>query len=87
MIKTYHDRIVCRRLGDDMKTDKGVVRPSSRKEKPLLVEVIASGVSDVKTGHKYCISRYSGVEVEFEGELLVVITPKDILFEIAEEEK
>jgi len=84
MLEAYGNKIVCMRIGDETKTSKGVVRPSSKKEKPLEVEVVDSAVDGISIGDKLCIARYSGTEVFFDDKELVVVTPEDILFKIKE---
>jgi chaperonin GroES len=85
MIRPFGDRIVTKRIGSETVGKNGVIKPSGKKEKPLLVEIVCSGVTGVEEGKRFYISRYSGVEIELDGEDLLVITPEDILFEYEEE--
>jgi chaperonin GroES len=84
------DRVVVKRLEAEEKTAGGIVLPDSAKEKPQKGEVLAVGpgklldngkraVPEVKPGDIVLFGKYSGNEVELEGDELVIIRMDDIL--------
>jgi len=75
----YGDRILCKRIGSSRETQAGVIKTSASKEKPLHVEVVSSGVTDIVVGDILLIARYSGMEVEIEGDTLIIIDTNDVL--------
>jgi chaperonin GroES len=84
------DRVVIRRLEAEEKTAGGIVLPDTAKEKPQKGEVLAVGPGklldngkrapvEVKPGDTVLFGKYSGNEVELEGDELVIIRMDDIL--------
>ena len=84
------DRVVIKRLEAEEKTAGGIVLPDSAKEKPQKGEVLAVGPGkildngkrapvEVKPGDIVLFGKYSGNEVELEGDELVIIRMEDIL--------
>ncbi len=66
------------------KTVGGIIIPDTAKEKPQIAEVIAVGTDDdlqkiVKVGDKILFGKYSGTEIELEGEKLLILSKDDIL--------
>lgn len=66
------------------KTIGGIIIPDTAKEKPQIAEVIAVGTDEdlqkiVKVGDKVLFGKYSGTEVEIEGEKLLILSKDDIL--------
>ena len=67
----------------------GIVLPGQDKEKPAQGEVVAAGPGgvvdgkevkmQVKEGDKVVYSKYSGTEVELEGEKYLIVKQSDIL--------
>ena len=82
MIMAYGGNIIAKRIGENNKNSSGVIKTSSNKEKPLKVEVIDSKVVDIEKGNAYLIARYSGMEIEHEGEEFVIISKDDIIAEV-----
>lgn len=89
-IRPLGDRILVRRLTEDEKTAGGIIIPDTAKEKPQEGEVIAVGngkVLDdgkvhpvgVKAGDKILFSKYSGTEVNIDGEEWLVVREDDVL--------
>lgn len=89
-IRPLHDRVVVRRLPEELKTAGGIVIPDSAAEKPMQGEVIAIGggkVLDngdvralaVKVGDTVLFGKYSGTEVKIGGQELVVMREDDIM--------
>ena len=84
------DRVVIKRLEADEKTAGGIVLPDTAKEKPQKGEVLAVGPGklldngkrapvEVKPGDIVLFGKYSGNEVELEGDELVIVRMDDIL--------
>jgi len=88
--KPLHDRILLRRLESDAKTAGGIIIPDTAKEKPAQAEVIAIGTGArdeagkliplaVKEGDLVLFSKWSGTEVQIDGEELLVVKESDIM--------
>ena len=83
------DRVVLKQLLAEQTTKSGIVLPGQAKEKPSQGEVVAvgpGGVIDgkevkmqVKEKDKVIYSKYSGTEVEIDGETYLVVKQNDIL--------
>ena len=83
------DKVVIKQLEAEEKTKSGIVLPSQSKGKPQMAVVIAAGPGGmvdgnkvemaVKAGDKIIYSKYSGTEVECDGEKLLVVRQNDIL--------
>lgn len=89
-IRPLHDRVVVRRLEEELKTAGGIVIPDSAKEKPMRGEVIAVGTGKpldsgdvralaVKVGDEVLFGKYSGTEIKINGQELVVMREDDIM--------
>lgn len=89
-IKPLDDRLVI--LPDDPEevTSGGIVLPDSAREKPQRGKVVASGPGKLldsgnrgemsaRKGDVVFYGKYSGTEVEFNGETYVIIRENDIL--------
>ena len=83
------DKVVIKQLEAEEKTNSGIVLPSQSKEKPQMAVVVAAGPGGmvdgnkvemvVKEGDKIIYSKYSGTEVECDGEKRLVVRQNDIL--------
>jgi chaperonin GroES len=85
------DRILIRRTEEDEQTTSGgIIIPDTAKEKPQEGEVIAAGQGrlldngdrqpiDVAVGDKILFGKYSGTEVTYENEELLILREDDIL--------
>lgn len=89
-IRPLHDRVVVRRLEDERTSAGGIVIPDSAAEKPMRGEVVAIGagkvldngdtrVLAVKVGDVVLFGKYSGTEVKFNNQELVVMREDDIM--------
>ena len=89
-IRPLQDRIIVKRIDEEEKTKGGIIIPDSAKEKPQEGKVIAVGKGkvgddgkltplDVKKGVKVLFSKYSGTEVNIEGEEHLIIREDDVL--------
>ena len=83
------DRVVLKKLVAEETTKSGIVLPGQDKEKPQQAEVIAVGPGtvvdgkevkmEVKVGDKVIYSKYTGTEVELDGEEVLIVKQADIL--------
>jgi len=88
--KTMYNYIACKRIGDTRRSESGVIRGMTSKEKPLTVEVIDIGpmvnkkefVSEVKVGDKLLILKYTGIDAELNKEIITFIKTTDIIAKI-----
>ena len=89
-LKPLHDRVLGRRLESDEKTAGGLIIPDSAKEKPAEGEIIAAGEGArkdsgelipmaVSVGDKVLFGKWSGTEVNVDGEELLMMKESDIL--------
>lgn len=68
------------------KTASGIYIPDSAKDKPLNGEVVLVGQAlkdqnvEVKPGDKVIYGKYSGTELELDGENYLLISHSDILY-------
>lgn len=89
MLKPLQDRVVIKMLESEETTKSGIILASTAKEKPQIAEVLAVGPGvkqegklipvEVKKGDKVVVSKYSGTEVKYEGEDLIIVRENDIL--------
>ena len=76
------DRVVLKQVVAEETTKSGIVLPGQTKEKPQQAQVVAVGpkVEEiVAVGDKVIYSKYSGTEVELDGENYLVVKQDDIL--------
>ena len=88
--RPLQDRVLVRRIEQEEKTLGGIIIPDTAKEKPMEGEVIAAGPGargddgklnplDVKVGDRVLFGKWSGTEIKFDGEDLVVMKESDIM--------
>lgn len=89
-IKPLHDRVLVRRVEQDMKTAGGIIIPDTAQEKPQEGEVVAAGPGErddegklhplgVGAGDRILFGKWSGTEVKVDGEELLIMKESDIL--------
>ena len=89
-IKPLYDRVIIKRIEEEEKTKGGIVIPDTAKEKPIQGEVIAVGEGkrlddgslrplQVKVGDKVLFDKYSGTEIQIEGEERLIMREEDIM--------
>ena len=90
-IKPLHDRVIIRRIEDNVnQTAGGLFIPDTAKEKPQEGEVIAAGEGkykedgtrqtlDVKEGDRVLFGKYSGSEIKLDGEEYLIMREDEIL--------
>ena len=88
--RPLHDRVVVKRVQQDVKTDGGIIIPDTVQEKPMEGEVLAVGPGardesgklvplDVKSGDRILFGKWSGTEVKLDGEELLIMKESDIM--------
>ena len=89
-IRPLQDRILVKRIDEEAKTKGGIIIPDTAKEKPQEGKVVAVGKGkvtedgklqplDVKKGDRVLFNKYSGTEVNVDGEEHLIIREEDIL--------
>jgi chaperonin GroES len=89
-IQPLADRVVVKALEETEQMRGGLYIPDTAKEKPQQGEVIAVGpgklsdegkriLPDVKVGNRVLYGKYSGTEVNVEGEEYLILRESDIL--------
>ncbi|MEF3193482.1 MAG: co-chaperone GroES [Halothiobacillaceae bacterium] len=89
-IRPLHDRVLIKRVEEELTTASGIVLPGSAAEKPNRGEVIAAGPGKtndkgelrpigVKVGDKVLFGQYAGTKVKVDGEELLMMSEDDIL--------
>ena len=84
-IRPIGDRVLIRPAAAEEKTIGGIIIPDSAKEKPLKGEVIAVGMGTkdevivVEKGDTVLFSKFSGMEIELEGEKFLMMRQSDLL--------
>ena len=88
--RPLHDRVVVKRLEEEMKTAGGIIIPDSAAEKPQQGKVLAVGPGgrgddnelvplDVKVGDQVLFGKWSGTEVKVDGEDVLIMKESDIM--------
>ena len=89
-VRPLHNRLIVRRLDEDDKTAGGIIIPDTAKEKPQQGDVIAVGpgrrddngnliAMEVQKGARVLFGKYSGSEVDLDGEEHLIISEDDVL--------
>ena len=89
-IRPLHDRVIVKRLEEELKTASGIIIPDSAAEKPDQGEIISVGKGkvgddgkvralDVKVGDKVLFGKYSGQAVKVQGDEILVMREEDIM--------
>jgi chaperonin GroES len=84
------DRVVVRRVKEEVKTAGGIIIPDTAQEKPQEGEVVGVGpgalddsgkrvAPDVKAGDRVLFGKWSGTEVKIDGEDLLIMKESDIM--------
>jgi chaperonin GroES len=82
--RPLHDRVVVKRLEEELKTKGGIIIPDTAAEKPQTGQVVAAGPGSrgedgklqpmgVKAGDKVLFGKWSGTEVKIDGEELLIM--------------
>ena len=89
-IRPLHDRVIVKRLEDELKTASGIVLPDSAAEKPDQGEVIAVGAGKiledgkvrpmaVKVGDKVLFGKYGHTPFKIAGDEFLSLREDDII--------
>lgn len=84
-IKPLADRVLVKPAPAEEKTVGGIIIPDTAKEKPLQGKVLAvgNGTKDeamiLKEGDTVLYGKYSGTEVELDGEKYLIMRQSDVL--------
>jgi len=90
-IRPLDDRVVVEPFEAEERTAGGIVLPDSAREKPQRGKVIATGPGklleksgergemSLKVGDRVFYGKYSGTEVELEGDTYVILRESDVL--------
>ena len=84
------DHVVVKRLEAEQKTSGGILLPDAAQEKPHQGRILSVGDgrqlkdgrrigSQVQEGDRVLFSPYSGMEVEVDGEKLLIMSEQDLL--------
>jgi chaperonin GroES len=88
--RPLHDRVVVKRVEEDLKTAGGIIIPDSAAEKPMKGEIVAVGpgardedgkriAPDVKDGDLVLFGKWSGTEVKIDGTEYLIMKESDIM--------
>ncbi len=90
-LKPLADRVIVKQSEAEEKTKSGIVLPDSAKEKPTKGKVVSvgPGKTDEKTGKRHELNvrvgevvyygKYSGTDVELDGDKFVILRESDLL--------
>jgi chaperonin GroES len=89
-LRPLQDRVIVKQSEAETKTASGIVLPDSAKEKPTKGKVIAAGPGKlddkgkhmelaVRNGDTVYYGKYSGTDIEVNGEKFVILRESDIL--------
>ncbi|MGE5610164.1 MAG: co-chaperone GroES [Bacillota bacterium] len=89
-LKPLADRVIVKQTEAEEKTASGIFLPDTAKEKPTQGKVVAVGPGklddngkrmelNVKAGDTVYYGKYSGTDVEVEGEKFVILRESDLL--------
>ena len=84
-IKPFEDRVLVEpeEIGES-RTKSGIIIPDTAKEKPRTGKVVEVGTDEelaenIKVGDRIVFAKFTGDEVEFEGEKYLIVSKSDIL--------
>jgi chaperonin GroES len=89
-IRPLQDRVIAKRVEQEEQVRGGIIIPDSAKEKPQEAEIVAVGpgkvledgsrsTMDVKAGDRVLVGKYSGSEIKYNDEDLVILREDEIL--------
>lgn len=90
MIRPLYERLIVSRKVAEEKTSGGLYLPEDSKEKPSEGEVIAIGKGmlgvdgkfipmEVQVGDKVLFGKYTGTEIEVDGEEYLIMSEQEVL--------
>ena len=89
-IRPLQDRVIVKRIAEEEKSKGGIIIPDTAKEKPQEGKVVAVGKGkvnddgkliplDVKVNDRILFGKYSGSEINIDGEEHLIMREEDIL--------
>jgi len=89
-VRPLHDRLLVKRIEEEETTKGGLIIPDTAKEKPMEGKIIAVGKGkvdedgnlralDVHKGDRVLFGKYSGTEIQLEGDEHLIIREDDVL--------
>jgi chaperonin GroES len=89
-IRPLQDRVIIKRVEEEEKTKGGIIIPDTAKEKPQEGRVVAVGKGkvdddgkiiplEVKVNDRILFGKYSGTEINIDGDEHLIIREEDIL--------
>ena len=89
-IRPLQDRVIVKRIQEEEKTKGGIIIPDTAKEKPQEGKVVAVGKGkanedgkvvplDVKVNDRILFGKYSGSDINIDGEEHLIMREEDIL--------
>ena len=89
-LKPLNDRVLVKRLEEEVMTKGGIIIPDSAKERPLEGNVIAVGAGkrtedgtlvklDVKAGDRILFGKYAGTEIKVDGIDHIILREDEVL--------
>ena len=89
MLKPLADRVVIKMVESEETTKSGIILSGGSQEKPQIGKVLEVGPGReidgklekmlVNKGDRVVVNKYSGTEIKYEGEDLIIIKQSDIL--------
>lgn len=89
MIKPLGNRVLIKMIESEETTKSGIILSAGAKERPQIAEVLEVGPGEVvdgktvemkvKKGDKVIVNKYSGTEIKYEGEELIIVKQDDVL--------
>ena len=89
-IRPLQDRVIVKRIEEEEKSKGGIIIPDTAKEKPQEGKVVAVGKGklnddgkitplDVKVNDRILFGKYSGTEINVDGDEHLIMREEDIL--------
>jgi chaperonin GroES len=89
-VRPLHDRLLVQRVEEKELARGGIIIPDTAKEKPMEGKVLAVGdgrvlengtklALDVKVGDRILFGKYSGSEIEIDGEEVLIVREDEVL--------
>ena len=89
-IRPLQDRVIVKRIEEEEKSKGGIIIPDTAKEKPQEGKVVSVGKGkvnedgkitplDVKVNDRVLFGKYSGTEINIDGEEHLIMREEDIL--------
>ena len=89
-IRPLQDRIILKRIAEEEKSKGGIIIPDTAKEKPQEGKIVAMGKKkvsedgkitplDVKVNDRVLFGKYSGSEINIDGEEHLIMREDDVL--------